>query len=180
MFVHTLFLMIDVVQFRVDMNIPWVKRLGFRQFVHYKEIGGVIGGDEDAHLRAVRNSHVRVLLCPELVKGRDHLHWRNAGLTSQILQLAQKHGIAIGFCFSSVLEREGVERSQVLGRMMQNVRLCRKYRVGMVLCSFACDIYGLRSASDLQSFGRILGMTPGEAKQALGFSLRERGVRVLS
>lgn len=171
--------MIDIVQFPVNATLLWVKQLGFQKFVHFKDIPAVLGGSEERHLQAVRNHRTLLLLSSELVKEKDRLHFRTSGLTHQILQLAYKNDVAIGFCFSLLLDRKGAERAMILGRMMQNVRLCRKYKVRMVLCSFAKNVYGLKSASDLQAFGRVLGMTPLEAKKALEFSQREEGIRFL-
>mgnify|MGYP001578923586 CR=1 FL=1 len=96
-----------------------------------------------------------------------------------LLQLAHKNDTAIGFALQPLLAVKGEQRAMLMGRMMQNVRLCRKYKVRMVLCSFAEDLFDLRSASDLQSFGRVLGMTPGEAKEALQFRKRREDVRFM-
>ena len=54
-----------------------------------------------------------------------------------------------------------------MGRMMQNVKLCKKYKVNMVISSFATSKFELKSPSDLISFGIILGMTPKEAKESI-------------
>ena len=51
-----------------------------------------------------------------------------------------------------------------MGRIMQNIRLCRKYNVSMVFASFAEAKWEMRSAKDLMSFAVLLGMTPKEAK----------------
>ena len=161
--------MIDIVRFPVDMKVSWVKSLGFQKFVQAKEIGAALGGTEEKNLAAVRQRRPVVLLVDE-VKEKDKLHYRSSGLTHQILQLASQHTTAFGFCFSTLLDKKGKDRALLLGRMMQNVQLCRKYKIRMVLCSFARNMYELKSASDLQSFGRLLGMTPLEAKKALNFS----------
>jgi len=38
-----------------------------------------------------------------------------------------------------------------------------------VFFTFAIDIYGLRNRIDILAFLEVLGMTPGEAKDALNF-----------
>lgn len=98
---------------------------------------------------------------------RDFMHHRNSGLNQVLCKLAKKRGIAIGFNFNLVLNKEGMERSQVLGRMMQNIRFCRKYKINMVIASFAKKPFEMRSAHDLVSFGISLGMHPKEAKDSL-------------
>lgn len=171
--------MIDLVAFSDDAHHSWVRRLGFHQFLPYKHLHVVLGGDEEKNLKAVKDRSVDVLF-PESAKGKDSLHWRRSGLNQVLLRLAKKNRVAIGFSLCAVLDHKGEKRGLVLGRMMQNVFLCRKYEVGMVLCSFAHDLWGLRSASDLASFGRVIGMTPGEVKNALHFERKNNGVRILS
>ena len=60
-------------------------------------------------------------------------------------------------------------RGQILGRMMQNVKICRKYKTKMIVFSFAENKKEMRDVKDLISFGRVIGMTPGEAKKSVEF-----------
>ena len=130
-------------------------------------------------MRMLNNPSVDIFFVPHALSRRDHLHWRSSGVDETMIKLAKKHSIAIGFRFDLILQVDGVQRAQLLGRIMQTIRLCHKYNVRMVLCSFATDVYGLRNASDLQGLGRLLGMTPLEAKQAISFTRKHLGVRFL-
>lgn len=172
--------MIDIIQFSADLKDPWIQRLGFTRFLHAKLLRIVHGGDEETTLKALNNKHPDLLLSPELTKRRDPLHGRASGLHQTILKVAKKKNVAVGFALHPLLQARREQRAILLGRMIHNVRLCRKYHVKMVLCSYAKDVYGLRGASDMQSFGRILGMTPQEAKDALDYRPAEEGVRFLS
>ncbi|HLD06717.1 MAG TPA: RNase P subunit p30 family protein [Candidatus Nanoarchaeia archaeon] len=116
---------------------------------------------------------------PDLIFGleqqpKDFMHSRNSGLDQVLCTLAAKNQVAVGFDFGSVLRADDVERSRLMGRMMQNIRLCRKYRVAMVLGSFARSPGEMRACHDLMSFGISLGMHPQEAKQSLKY-LESRG-----
>jgi RNase P/RNase MRP subunit p30 len=71
---------------------------------------------------------------------------------------------AIGFNFSLCYDDK---RSTFLGRMQQNVRICRKYDVPMVIASFAIDPMEMRHPKDLEAFGRVIGMHQQEATDAL-------------
>lgn len=118
--------------------------------------------------RAVlENKKVDLLLSPEKGVKRDSLHYRNSGLNHVLCKLAKKNDIAIGFSFNDVLLSNGERRAKILGRMMQNVSLCRKYKLKMVIGSFAKDRWQMRKSTDLISFGVCLGMHPEEAKKAL-------------
>ncbi|MDP2909068.1 MAG: RNase P subunit p30 family protein [Nanoarchaeota archaeon] len=110
---------------------------------------------------------VDILLSPEKGVKKDSLHHRNSGLDTVICGLAKKNSIAIGFNFNDILTNEGTKRAEIIGRMMQNVWLCRKYKLRMVLGSFAKDKWQMRARNDLISFGIILGMHPAEAKKSL-------------
>tara|TARA_Y100000310_G_scaffold193072_1_gene193030 strand:+ start:647 stop:1156 length:510 start_codon:yes stop_codon:yes gene_type:complete len=127
----------------------------------------VLGGDEDINRAAVECKNVDVLLCPERNRKGDGLHQRRSGLNQVLCKLARKNKVAIGFSFNLVLSAKGKERAKIIGRMRQNVRLCRKYQADMVLGSFAARKYELRSRDCLKAFGFVLGMTGKEVKNAL-------------
>jgi len=110
---------------------------------------------------------IDLLLSPEKGVRKDSFHHRNSGLNHVICNLAKKNKIAIGFNFNDILTSKGIARAKTLGRMMQNVRLCRKYKLRTVIGSFAQNEWQMRSKNDLISFGIVLGMHQEEAKKAL-------------
>jgi RNase P/RNase MRP subunit p30 len=59
----------------------------------------------------------------------------------------------------------------ILGRIMQNIKLARKYKMKIKLASFARNPYELRDCNDLLSFGILVGLHPSEAKKALTLEL---------
>ena len=115
----------------------------------------------------MENKRVDIIVGAEKSKKNDFLHYRNSGLNQVLCKLARKNDIAVAFNFNEVLKLKGAGRSQLIGRMMQNVRMCRKYGVRMIIASFATNKFELKNPSDLMSFGMILGMTPKEAKDGL-------------
>ncbi len=108
-----------------------------------------------------------VLFGAESTQPKDYAHQRGAGLNHVMCELAHKNKVAIGFSFADILATFGSKRAQVLGRMMQNIRLCRKYKTTMLIGSFAHDPWKMRAPHDMQSFFITLGMHPVEAKKAL-------------
>jgi|TARA_Y100000310_G_scaffold226034_1_gene228114 hypothetical protein len=86
----------------------------------------------------------------------DFIHHR-AGLNQVLAKIACKNKIKVCISFSDVLNSEGVVRANILGRMLQNIRICRKYKVDMLVGSFASEPFDMRSAHDLKAFGKILG-----------------------
>ena len=122
----------------------------------------VQGGDEDINRMAVSSKFVDVLLDPHVGRKKDFLHHRNSGLNQVLCKLAKENHVAIGFSFSSVLNEKN--RAQLIGRMMQNIRLCRKYKVKMVIGSFAKNKWEVRCEGDIQAFFKTIGMTGIEVK----------------
>lgn len=110
-----------------------------------------------------------VLFGAESTQPKDYAHQRGSGLNHVMCALANKNKVAVGFSFANILSAIGSQRAQLLGRMMQNIVLCRKYKAQMVIGSFARDPWKMRSLHDLQSFFVELGMHPAEAKTALEF-----------
>tara|TARA_Y100000310_G_C20451586_1_gene700995 strand:+ start:141 stop:650 length:510 start_codon:yes stop_codon:yes gene_type:complete len=127
----------------------------------------VLGGDEGVNRSAVECKYVDVLLHPERNSLNDGLHQRRSGLNQVLCKLAKQNNISIGFSFNLVLQSKGRERARIIGRMRQNVRLCRKYKVNMKIGSFTSNKWGLRSYDCLVAFGKVLGMTAGEAKNSV-------------
>jgi RNase P/RNase MRP subunit p30 len=115
----------------------------------------------------VEATPVDILIDAESSRNKDFIHHRNSGLNHIIANLASAKKKAMGFSGALAIGSRGMFRAQVMGRMMQNVRLCRKYKVKMVIASFAKAPFGMRSPHDLLSFCVILGMHPKEARDAM-------------
>jgi RNase P/RNase MRP subunit p30 len=87
----------------------------------------------------------------------DFIHHRASGLNQVHCELMKKNGISLGVSFSSVLALRGKERARLLGRVSQNIRLARKYKLDVLFASFAKSPFGLRSRKDLYSLMVVLG-----------------------
>jgi RNase P/RNase MRP subunit p30 len=124
------------------------------------------GGGEPNRV-AAENWEVDVLCHPEQGSERDLMDQRSSGVDDIISRLLAEHTTAVEFNLSSLLGTYGMLRAQVMGRMSQNILLCRKYGVPMVLSSGAVDRWGLRAPRDLAAVGRVLGMTDSESKKAV-------------
>ncbi|MAG07983.1 hypothetical protein CMO89_00775 [Candidatus Woesearchaeota archaeon] len=119
------------------------------------EIVFVKSSDKDRN--AIERNKDFILYGLESGARRDFIHHR-AGLNQVISKLAYKNNVKIAFSFSDILNSEGAERANIIGRMMHNIRMCRKYKVKTFIASFAEEPFQIRSAHDLMAFGKILGM----------------------
>lgn len=119
------------------------------------------------------NRNIDIVTNLELSGKEDGMHYRNSGMNQVLCKLADENSIAV--CFNL----QHAKSPRVLGRMMQNVRLCRKYKVRMLIASFASNLYEMKGASNVLSFAKVLGMTHPEALKAMSFSdlLAEKKVK---
>ncbi len=121
----------------------------------------IIGGDEIINRKAVETKNVNLLLDPEPELG-DFMHSRNSGLNQVLVKLAKKNNISIGFSFNKIIKLDNLSKAKLLGKIMQNVRLCNKYKVKIYIVNFFNDEIDERAVNDLKYFGLALGMMPGK------------------
>ena len=127
-----------------------------------KEI--IIGGDEKTNRIALENKKVEILVSPEKNDLKDKFNYRNSGLNQVLCRIASKNKVSIGFDFCLILRNTKLQRAKYIGRMVQNVKLCRKYRVSMIIGCFSENAIENRSLSTLKAFSKIIGIKSGEAK----------------
>jgi ribonuclease P/MRP protein subunit RPP1 len=108
-----------------------------------------------------------ILFDLEKLNTKDSMHYRNSGINHILAKLCSKNNIKILFSFNSLLNSKKMLTSQLIGRMKQNIKLTRKYKIKTIIASFAQTPFEMRSAQDLISFGISLGMHPSEAKSSL-------------
>ncbi len=133
-------------------DIAKVKKLGLLAFCH---------GTREAIERGAD-----VVFGFELDASKDKMHYREGGLNQVLCELAHEKGVTIGFSLASLLQASPAQRALLFGRIVQNVELCRKYKVAMRIGSFAASPFGLRGAEDVISLFTQLGMTRTEAVDA--------------
>lgn len=122
----------------------------------------ILGGADSVNRKAVENKSVDILMHPEKGRVKDFMKSRNSGLNQVLCKLAFKNNVAIGFDFNYLLNAKESQRPNILGRMKLNVILCNKYKIKMYVCNSTKEE---RGNSDLESFGRVLGMRKFEVKK---------------
>lgn len=99
----------------------------------------------------------------ESTSPKDFMHQRASGLNRVLANIAARKKKAIIFDFSSILLGSSDVRSVILGRMSQNIRICRKTKAPMVIASMATTPYMMRPPHDLKALFELIGMHPAEA-----------------
>ncbi|MFH1456285.1 MAG: RNase P subunit p30 family protein [archaeon] len=123
------------------------------------------GSTNEINRQAMETGRVDILLSPEKHCHKDFMHHRNSGLNQVLCNIANKKKTAIGISLNDLLYLEN--RGQRMGRIMQNVKLCKKYKVKLVFASFAKDKFGQRPVKDMLAIAKTLGMTDKQAKESL-------------
>ena len=142
-------------------------RKNARKALELVDMALVEGGDESVNRMASECWEVDVLAHSERNTNKDFMHQRNSGIDHIMARFMKERGIAIEISFTEVLNSSGNSRARILGRMRQNVMLARKYGTPLVLTSGARDKWGLRAPGELMAFGKCLGMTELEARDAV-------------
>ncbi|MFC1800807.1 RNase P subunit p30 family protein [Nanoarchaeota archaeon] len=121
--------------------------------------------DKDRHL--IESGKAEIIFNLETTSRKDFIHHRASGLNQVLCTLLNKKEVAIAFSFNTILKSEGMLRSQIMGRMMQNIRFARKYKFNLLFASFAQSPFEMRAPHDLIAFAETLDMHPSEAKAAI-------------
>jgi len=103
----------------------------------------------------------------ELEKSKDSIHQRNSGLNEVYCKIMRENEVAYGINYSEMLGLKSSAFAIVKGRIMQNIKMARKYKIKAKIASFATNPYNLRSEHDIEAFFITLGMHAKEAKDAL-------------
>ena len=129
-----------------------------------KKIIIILGSNDEINRIALDDKRVSMLLSPERMKKKDSMHVRNSGLNHVLCDLAAKNKVFIAINYSEFKKMKGKEGAERLGRVMQNVELCRKSNAQIILASFGKKP---SSSYDLRSFAMSIGMTTDQAKKSL-------------
>ena len=139
-----------------DLNV-----LIARNCSKYKHIV-VSGGNDEVNRAAVESKKVFMLLNPEAERKKDFGGWRNSGLNDVLCRLASQNNVRIGIDIAAIPENK-IEKAERTGRIMQNIRLCRKFNAKMLIFSSEKEV----NDSDLMAVGMTFGMSTSQAKESV-------------
>ncbi|MFA5084726.1 MAG: RNase P subunit p30 family protein [Candidatus Paceibacterota bacterium] len=127
----------------------------------------VLGTDDKISRIALENRKVSGLVSPEHERKNDYMDRRNSGLNQVLCKIARDNKKEIIIDFRSILSKEKEERAILLGRIAQNIALCRKYGVRIRIANFASSIGEMRSSGELRSLCAAIGMSTAQIRDAL-------------
>ena len=120
----------------------------------------VRGSDLNLNRRAVEIKEVDVLTHPEFNR-------KDSGFNHTMAKLAAKNNVAIEINFREILLSSKNTRSHIMHKISENVKLCKKYKTPVIICSGAVSHWQLRDPKILVSMGCLLGLELNEAKKAI-------------
>lgn len=96
------------------------------------------------------NKKVNFIIDSEENPEKDSFYQRKAGLDDVLCKFAKKNNKTI------VFDVKLLGNKLALGRMMQNARMCRKYKLNFLIATFASHPLEMRAKKDLDGFARML------------------------
>lgn len=123
-----------------------------------KAIIVVATSNEDVIRAACSKKNITYITNLTTSTGRDHTHYRRGNVNQVIAKLCKQNKIGYLVDFNHILELEGRERELIIGRIKQNIKIFKKYKVPCKVASFAKNEYELRNMKDLEALGRVLGL----------------------
>jgi RNase P/RNase MRP subunit p30 len=112
-------------------------------------------GSEEMLRFALEKSNVDLVYGMEGINARDSVHFVRGGLDQVTCKIAAERGKVVGFSFNDILGSGN--KGKLLGRIMFNVKLCKKYNVKMMFGNFSTSVSSMRSRKDLEVLFRVLG-----------------------
>lgn len=116
---------------------------------------------DDFNRKMFENSDIDVIVGLEIHDRKDYLKQRDSGLNEILCRLAKKNGIKIGIELKKIVKLGPRGKALVLSRIMQNIRLCRRVGVRMVIMD--SESFG---EQELSGFLISLGASTKQVKEA--------------
>lgn len=114
----------------------------------------------------IESGKVRIIYGFEEPHKKDFLHQRASGLNHVICELAKRNNVAIGLSYAELFKNPS-KSPALIGRMMQNIALCQKYKMKIVIGSFSENPFDMRQHHDVMSLFAMLGMNVKIIKESL-------------
>ena len=122
-----------------------------------KEI--IFSSDSDELNRKILEKEKIDVLLVNLSGRKDRMKQRDSGFNHVLAKLAKNKNISLGINLDEILDSDKKEKSEILARIRQNIKLCNKNKLNMkFILSKKRDWYNLKS------LGLLLGMPTSMTK----------------
>lgn len=158
---------IKKLQKKTKLNISYGFIVSLRDINKIKKTKNLVfikGSDKNRFV--VEQKRADVLFSLEEQNREDFMHHRASGLNHVLCGLASKNKVVIGFSFNMLLKNKK-KLYVILGRLIQNRRLCRKYKIKTLIGSFAEKPFEMRNVKDIMGLFVMIGMYEDDIKKSL-------------
>ncbi len=109
--------------------------------------------NDELNRKILEKENINVLLINQAGR-KDKQKQRNSGFNQVLAKISKKKKVAIGINLDEIINSKAKEKSKILARIKQNIKLCNKNKIQMKFISFKNkrDIY------DIKALGLVLGM----------------------
>ena len=119
------------------------------------------GNKDELNRKILEKEKIDILLINQKAR-KDKIKQRDSGFNSVLAKLSKKNDVVIGINLDEIINSSPKNKSDIIARIRQNIRLCSKNKLKM---KFICaDKKNERNIYDLKSLGLILGMPTWMAK----------------
>ncbi|MFA5405893.1 MAG: RNase P subunit p30 family protein [Candidatus Nanoarchaeia archaeon] len=125
--------------------------------------------DEKVFRHAIEKSLVDAVL-PNRLSGHDYFHHRWTLIDNVAAKIMSHNKVCLLFTFNELRSTNGQKRALVWGRMKQEIMICVKKKVPIIISSGAEKEADLACAQSLLAMGELLGLKPDESKKALNYA----------
>ncbi len=116
--------------------------------------------DAEFNRKILEYGKFNVLLDPHLTKQKEKLKYLDSGINHISAKIATKNKIAIGIDLNEIEKLEKKEKAQILTKIKQNIKICRKAKTRIKLLNYKDQ----RNAFSLLI---SLGSSTQQAKEAI-------------
>lgn len=109
--------------------------------------------NDELNRKILEKEKIDVLLLNQSQR-RDWMKQRDSGLNHILAKIAKKKGVAIGINLDEMIDSNPKEKTEILSRIRQNIKICNKNKLKMEFISQK----NKRDVRDLKSLGLSLGM----------------------
>jgi len=108
--------------------------------------------DDELNKKILEKEKIHILLL-NLSSRKDRMKQRDSGFNHVLAKLAKKKNTSLGINLDEIINSKPKEKSEILARVRQNIKLCNKNKLKMkFIPSEKRDRYNLKS------LGLVLGM----------------------
>lgn len=108
--------------------------------------------DDELNKKILEKENINILLL-NIASRKDKMKQRDSGFNQVLAKLAKKKNVSLGINLDEILDSKTKEKSEIVARVRQNIKLCNKNKLKMKFISKS-----KRNIYNLKSLGLVLGM----------------------